>query len=113
MGNGDQILRSYSILSSLKENIPKGHEISDTWVNEYHSALEKLELSIGIDLSEFKVPREQIVKSVSGGNYLTGEVTYALGLWCERSILIHKLNSVLTYFTGLQSGGEKKIGFHR
>jgi hypothetical protein len=43
---------------------------------------------------------------------LTGRVTYRKGLWCKRGVLMHKLDSVLTYFTGLQSGQKSKIGVH-
>jgi hypothetical protein len=43
---------------------------------------------------------------------MTNDVTYLEGLWCERAILMQKLDSVLVYFTGLQDREENKIGFH-
>ncbi len=113
MNNGHQILRSYSLLSSLKENIPDTFEISETWVKEYHEAIDKLEAATGLGLQEFRVPHECLYRSVSSYNYLSHETTYRKGLWCERSILMHKLMAVLTYFTGLQSDQDKRIGFNQ
>lgn len=113
MSNSDELLRSYAIISSLKENIPETHEISDSWVKEFHAAIAKLESSTGLDLSDFKVSSEHIKKSVGSSNYLTHEVHYRQGLWCERSVLIHKISSILVYFTGLNTAPEKKIGFGR
>lgn len=111
MSNGDQLLHSYSIISSLKINIPDGYEINDTWVREYHSALEKMEKELALDLTDFKVPSEEVKRSVASSNYISGKVSYRDGLWCKRAILMHKVDSVLAYFSGLQSGEERKIGF--
>ena len=111
MTNGDQILRAYSTLSSLRDNVPKGYEVHEKWMHEYNGAIERLEKSLGIDLTEFKVPNSGLQKSIVSSNYMTGRVTYRDGLWCERAILMQKLASVLVYFTGLQGGQEKHIGF--
>jgi len=111
MDNGDQILRSYSILSALKQNIPDKYEVAEDWVREYHLAIDKLERALDIDLGDFKVPQEHLQRSIASSNYRTGAVSYRDGLWCQRTVLMHKLDSALTYFSGLQSGTDKTIGF--
>lgn len=111
MTNGDQILRAYATLSALRDNAPEGYEVHEKWVHEYNGAIENLEKSLGIDLTEFKVPNNELQRSIASSNYVTGQVTYRDGLWCERAILMQKLASVLAYFTGLQGGQEKQIGF--
>lgn len=111
MNINDEILRAYSIITSLKKNIPDNFEVNDRWVREYHVAVEKIEKAIENDLYDFKVQNDNIKKSIASGNYLTGEVHYRDGLWCERNILIQKIDAILTYFTGLQTSGERKIGF--
>jgi hypothetical protein len=111
MNDGDQILRAYAAITSIRANVPGGHEVEERWVNEFNTAIKKLEKSLGIDLQEFKVPQDALKRSVASSNYLTSDVTYRDGLWCERAILIQKLDSVLAYFTGLQDRQDKKIGF--
>ena len=111
MNNGDQILRAYAAITSIRANVPERHEVEERWVNEFNSAIEKLEKSLGIDLQEFKVPQDALKRFVASCNSQTGDVTYLDGLWCERAILMQKLDSVLVYFTGLQDREDTQIGF--
>ena len=76
MTNGDQIPRAYATLSSLRSNIPEAYEVHEKWVHEYNGAIEKLEKSLGIDLTDFKVPNNELQRSIASSNYLTGRVTY-------------------------------------
>ena len=112
MNDGDQILRAYAAITSMRANVPERHEVEERWVNEFNTAIEKLEKSLGIDLQEFKVPQDALKRFVASCNSLTGDVTYLDGLWCERAILMQKLDSVLVYFTGLEDREDNKIGFH-
>jgi len=111
MNDGDQILRAYAAITSIRANVPERHEVEERWVTEFNVAIEKLEKSLGIDLQEFKVPPDALKRYVASCNSLTSDVTYLEGLWCERAILMQKLDSVLVYFTGLQDRQDKKIGF--
>lgn len=113
MGNGDQMLRAYATISSLRTNVPNEYEVDEAWVREFNNALGKIEASLDINLQEFKVPQDALYRSVASSNYLTEEVHYRDGLWCRREVLLHKIDSVLTYFTGLQGGQERQIGFRR
>ena len=111
MNDGDQILRAYAAITSIRANVPERNEVEQRWVNEFNAAIAKLEKSLGIDLQEFKVPQDALKRYVASCNSLTSDVTYLEGLWCERAILMQKLDSVLVYFTGLQDRQDKKIGF--
>jgi hypothetical protein len=112
MSDDDQILRAYATITSMKANVPERPQIEERWVIEFNTAIEKLEKSLGIDLEEFKVPQDALKRFVASCNSLTNDVTYLEGLWCERAILMQKLDSVLVYFTGLQDRDDNKIGFH-
>lgn len=112
MPNGDQLLRGYARLNALRANLPERYEVEESWVHEFHAVVASMEAALAIDLAEFRVPEKAIARSISSGNYLTGKVTYRDGLWCERSVLMQKVDSLLLYFSGLQSGDEKRIGFH-
>jgi len=111
MNTQDQILRGYSVLKALKGNIPKYFEVSERWVSEFHTAIEKLEKATGLDLAEFRFDPRDLGKSVASSSSLTGEVKYREGLWCKRDLLMQKLDAVLGYFTGLQTGQNRQIGF--
>ena len=112
MNIDDQILRAYATITSIRANVPERHEIEERWVKEFNVAIAKLEKSLEIDLQEFKVPQDALKRFVASCNSLTNDVTYLEGLWCERAILMQKLDSVLMYFTGLQDRDDNKIGFH-
>ena len=88
-------------MRSIKANMPTGFEVGESWVKEFHDALAGLERQLGMDLVEFRVPREALVRSVSSSNYITGEVWYREGLWCQRSILMQKVDAALYYLDDL------------
>ena len=111
MSNDDQILRAYAAITSMRANVPDRPQIEERWVKEFNAAIEKLEKSLDIDLQEFKVPQDALKRFIASCNSLTNDVTYLEGLWCERAILMQKLDSVLMYFTGLQDRDDNKIGF--
>lgn len=111
MSNGDALLRSYAILSGLKQNLPEGYEVEERWVREFHVAVDGIEKTTGLNLAEFKVAQTELYRSVATSNYLTDEVTYRDGLWCQRAVLMQKIDSLLFYFSGLQSGESRRIGF--
>ena len=92
MNDDDQILRAYAAITSIRANVPERHEVEERWVNEFNAAIEKLEKSLGIDLQEFKVPHDALKRFVASCNSLTNDVTYLKGLWCERAILMQKLD---------------------
>lgn len=113
MSAGDQLLRAYATITSLRANLPNDYEVEERWVREFNDAIERIQASMNSDLREFFVPHDALQRSVGSSNYVTGEVSYRDGLWCRREVLMHKLDSVLTYFTGLQGGQERQIGFRR
>ena len=43
MPNGDQLLRGYAVLSSLKANLPDQYEVEAAWVRQFNAAVEKVE----------------------------------------------------------------------
>ena len=106
----DEILRSYATINALKNNIPKHVEIEEFWVRDFNSAVKRIEELLNSDLSEFMVSNEHIKKSRYSDDSEEG-YQHDPGLWCERSVLIYKIDTILTYFTGIQAPEDKKIGF--
>lgn len=113
MAKGDQLLRAHALLTSLAGNLPEGFEVEERWVQEYHNALGMLETATSSDLTEFKVASTDRYRSVATRNTLSGEVTYRDGLYCRREVLLAKIDASLRYFTGVQTGQDRQIGYRR
>lgn len=109
--SGDKLLRAHARLQGLKANLPDDYEVESTWVDEFHGCLDTIHEATSLDLNEFRVPRSAVTRSIAGRNTLTQEVHYRDGLWCERSVLLQRLDSVMFYFRGLQGDQDKRIGF--
>lgn len=97
----DRLWRASARIRAIKDNVPGGFEVSESWVSEFHDALTGLEGQLTMDVDEFRVPHSELRRSVSSGNYLTGEVRYREGLWCQRSVLMQKVDAVLYYLNDL------------
>ncbi len=91
MNTDDQILRAYAAITSIRANVPERHEVEERWVNEFNTAIEKLEKSLGIDLQEFKVPQDALKRFVASCNSLTGDVTYLDDLSRSRGAMMQNL----------------------
>lgn len=102
--NQDELIRAYAALSSLRKNIGamKLDIVSDTYINEYHSILEKIK-NIGIEVIDFYIP-----------NSLRQDYTFHPGeKHVERTYFLLKIDAVLGYFEIITSPELKKIGFRK
>jgi hypothetical protein len=113
MANGDELLRAHASIASLRANLPDVYEVEERWVREFNAAVDRIERAVGLTLQDFKVPQDALERPVGSSNYVTGDINYCDGLWCRREVLMHKVDAILTYFSGLQGGHEKRIGFGR
>lgn len=112
----DKLFRAYARLSSLRKNISdiKGL-IEEKYVYEYHEILDKLE-SLGIGVSEFRIPDSEITPKVTSIPTLTFEggpsgPTYSKERYADGRFILTKLDAILGYFEIITSKPEKKIGF--
>jgi hypothetical protein len=108
----DEIAKAYTLLSSIKANAPKNFAVDQSWVNDFHSALDQVEKATGLSLQEFRIPHAELHRETSGGNYLTGETHYSGRTVIERARFMLKVDAVLGYFS-LQKDRPTKgqIGF--
>jgi hypothetical protein len=114
MTDHDQILRSIALLSGIRDNVPKGTYVTDRWVAEYHSALEKAAGALSLDLNDFRVPANDLKQIVVGGNYLTKEVRMSKDERCDAALFKQKIDSLLSYLNMRLSPPPeepKKMGF--
>lgn len=102
MEKTDAIIRALSSIKGIRVNLPNYHSVESHWVEEYNSAIEKIEQASDLKLEEYKVPTNMIKREPVSGNYLNGEVVYSTELFCERSVLLRKLDSALEYLQQLK-----------
>src|SRR5687767_9654830 len=108
MSTGDQILRAHATIASLRTNLPNDYEVDEAWVRQFNEALGKIESALNITLDEFKIAASVLYQSIGSSNAVTGDINYRQGLWCRRETLMHKIDSVLGYFTRLQNGLDRQ-----
>lgn len=109
----DKIIRAYTRLISLKQNLPQEYDTHEKYINDYHTIVDLLSKEINISLDEFKIPSNEIKPIWTGGNYLTGENFYSDDSYCEKTLFLSKLEALLSYFQiKYLSQEESKIGFN-
>jgi hypothetical protein len=110
--NEDEILRAYSILKALRENIDQIGSIPEKYVREYHTVLDKLESSSGINLSEFRIPDSEIQPSLRAFTPGKGAV-YSSEKYAARAYMLTKMDALLGYFNTITSEKPRSVGFHK
>ena|SRR3989338_1661033 len=110
----DKIIRLYSRLKSLRDNLPQHDILHERYVNEYHGILVELQKVATLDLSEFRIPDGELKRRVISGNYVTGEVKYSNERECAKHYFLAKIDAILGYFEIKFSSKEeeKRIGFN-
>jgi len=108
----DKILRAYTRLVALKENLLSRHDIHEKYIKDYHEIVDVLSSEAHTSLGEFRIPAHEIKPILTGGNYLTGEKFYSKDNYCERTLFLSKLDALLSYFQIKYLSKEKQeIGF--
>ncbi len=112
---GDGIVEAYARLLALKRNLPDGFEVQEKWVTEFHQVLDVLETEGRYALGNFRVPPSEIRPKVTSVRMATrrspGRVTYSKDSHCERSVLMMKIDAVLTFFEFQSTPDKRHIGF--
>ncbi|MBA7663471.1 hypothetical protein ES703_71516 [subsurface metagenome] len=113
----DILIRAYAMLQSLRKNIDQMvGSTEEKYVSELHTVLDKLG-SIGIDVSEFRIPNSEIAPRVTVIRTLTfddspkGGADYSKEKYVDKSFILMKLDAILDYLKINTSEKPRKIGF--
>jgi len=98
----DSLLRAYTRLKGLKENLPENTIIPTNHINDYHNIIDSLEEETNLSLSEYRIPNTEI------NEYRMGTLE-----GCEKSFFMSKVDALLSYFELTYPSEEEKteIGF--
>ncbi len=98
----DAKIRALSRINGIKHNLPPHDSVESHWVDEFNAAVQKIEKACEIELEEYKVPTNMLKRRPASGNYLTGEIEYSTELYCDRSVLLRKVDSALEYLNQIE-----------
>ena len=104
--------RAYTMLLSLRETIAQmSSPIPEKYVHEFHTALDKLE-SIGIDVSEFRIPDSEVKPRTIASAYVNGKKMWSTEvIGVEQSFILYRLDRTLKYLEIITSEKPGKMGF--
>lgn len=112
----DKLLRALSLLTALRQNtsvdsIREYADLTTSHVNEFHTILSTIS-SIGIDVSEFFIPDQELKPTVTSIDTLgKGGATYSEEKYVRKSIFLTKLDAIINYLTMLLKEKPRKTGF--
>jgi len=102
MKKNDEEIRALSAIKGIKANLPDDSSVEAHWAEEYNSAIKKIEEAKNIELLEYRIPENKIKREPVSMN-IKGEAIYSKDLFCDRAVLLQKLDSALEYFQHLEA----------
>ena len=106
----DEVVRTYTMLSSLRNNIAEMTDVKETYVNQFHILLARLE-NMGIHVSEFWIPDFAVKPRPVSTNTLTGETKYTKEKYIVKSIILAKLDAIFGYLEFITSERPTRTDF--
>jgi len=106
----DKIIRLYSRLSALKQNLPQNFHIHEKYIKEYHLIVDELSAVSNLNLDEFKIPTSEVKPYVAGYSPSRGTM-YSKENHCEKTYVLSKVDALLMYFQMTTSKEKENIGF--
>ena len=100
--NQDSLKRAYATLQALRNNIDDittDDEVTETYVCQYHAALDVLE-GIGIDVVQFRISFSDVQPE-----------KYTKEKYVTKGLFLTKLDTLLMYFNLTHSDEPRRIGF--
>ncbi|MFC1949631.1 hypothetical protein ACFLW0_05620 [Chloroflexota bacterium] len=109
----DTLARAIVRLSALRNNVTKMSLVPETYVAEYHKVLDKL-VSVKIDVSEFRIPEQEIKPEAGPVDYLSGRVTkYSSERYVSERFFLIQIDTILGYLKVITSEKPRGIGFNK
>lgn len=107
------LYEAYSRLDGFRRNVPEnGIHIKENYVVQYHQIVDLLESVSGKQLQNFRVPPNELERLMATYNTETEQATYTNERYCERAMLLMKVDALLTFFAMQTNTSEKRpIGF--
>ena len=110
--DSDKMVRVYTRLKALRDNLPDSFQVNEKYVSEYHSLVNELSTITGSALDEFNVSSQEIKPKLVAVALGGGGRQYSNDCYCERPLLLAKIDALLSYFQiTFLSEDKQRIGF--
>jgi hypothetical protein len=110
---------AWAQLDAFQKNLPS--LVEEKHVAEFHDILKLLDEATGEDISAFRIPDEEVKPRITGilrpafSGRRPGHTSYSDKKYCDRNLMLRKIDAVYGYFKRLQPPPEKphkpKLGF--
>jgi len=112
-GNGDRLIRAVSLLTALRKNtsgesIDEYTGLTTSHVTEFHTILTSVS-SIGIDVTEFLVPEQEVKPRVTVQT--SNGPRYSEEKYVRKSLFLTKLDAIINYLEILLKEKPRPAGF--
>jgi hypothetical protein len=101
---------AWAELQAFKKNLPAS--ITESHVTEFHRCLDLLHEATGEDVSPFRIPDENLKPHVARLRPASLRhplaVTPSKEKYCDRNVMVRKLDAVCTYFKNIQAPPPEK-----
>jgi hypothetical protein len=97
---------AWAQLDAFSNNLP--HTITEKHVAEFHAILDLLHEASGEEVSAFRIPDDEVratptsVRRQSYSGRIPGHVTYSKEKYCDRSLMLRRIEAVRGYFARIQ-----------
>ena len=101
---------AWAQLDAFANNLPSS--IEEKHVTEFHGILLLLHEATGEDIAAFNIPNDEVKRRItsiqrSGFSGKPGSVTYSTKKYCDRDLMLRKIDAVRGYFTRIQPSPAK------
>lgn len=110
---------AWAELGAFQKNLPQS--VEEKHVAEYHHLLDLLRESSGEDTSIFRIPDQEVKPRITGilrpsfSGRRPGRIDYSDTKYCDRELMLRKLDSLYAYFRSIQpaaaTSAKPKYGF--
>lgn len=112
--NMSDVTTLYTIIRSIKENLPRWGDIESRFWREYNEKVDELEKTLNADFSVYKIPQTDFKRIISSiEHWLPWEpwkTNYSQDLYIDHNIFSMKLDALLMRFSIIQN--DTKIWFN-
>ena len=101
-------------LDAYAKNLPDLYALPENLVTEFHAILKLLEEATGEDLAPFRVTDSDVkpipMSATRASRRQPGTVYYTEAKYCDRNLMLRKIDGVRGYFQRLYPQHEPKYG---
>ncbi len=106
------LLKAFALLNALQKNLPDGSSIRETFVEEFHKALDCIQRA-GFEVDEFRIPADKVTPTLYTDTDKGTVKALSREKFIDRAFLLTRMDYVLGFFSLAMQDPPAKIGFSK